>query len=111
MTLRALPRVLNTAVAAEGHGRVGPCEHDEARLSAGTGSTNNGKHSRYPCETFVVVAGGDGISGGRDRHRRRSSGDRDPHRCVPVSYTHLRAHETRHDLVCRLLLEKKKKTQ
>src|SRR5665648_361552 len=28
-----------------------------------------------------------------------------------VSYTHLRAHETRHDLVCRLLLEKKKTTQ
>src|SRR5665648_1174838 len=27
---------------------------------------------------------------------------------VAVSYTHLRAHETRHDLVCRLLLEKKK---
>src|SRR5450756_3184939 len=24
-----------------------------------------------------------------------------------MSYTHLRAHETRHDLVCRLLLEKK----
>src|SRR5450759_500901 len=39
--------------------------------------------------------------------------DRDhPHRrvvVIPVSYTHLRAHETRHDLVCRLLLEKKKK--
>src|SRR5450756_98138 len=29
----------------------------------------------------------------------------------PVSYTHLRAHETRHDLVCRLLLEKKKTKQ
>src|SRR5450756_2707405 len=29
---------------------------------------------------------------------------------VAVSYTHLRAHETRHDLVCRLLLEKKKNT-
>ena len=28
-------------------------------------------------------------------------------RSEPVSYTHLRAHETRHDLVCRLLLEKK----
>src|SRR5450759_282274 len=27
-----------------------------------------------------------------------------------VSYTHLRAHETRHELVCRLLLEKKKTT-
>ncbi len=26
-----------------------------------------------------------------------------------VSYTHLRAHETRGNLVCRLLLEKKKK--
>ena len=30
-------------------------------------------------------------------------------RMASVSYTHLRAHETRHDLVCRLLLEKKKK--
>eukprot|EP00658_Telonema_sp_P-2_P014171 TRINITY_DN15379_c0_g1_i3.p1 TRINITY_DN15379_c0_g1~~TRINITY_DN15379_c0_g1_i3.p1 ORF type:complete len:107 (-),score=21.35 TRINITY_DN15379_c0_g1_i3:42-362(-) len=28
----------------------------------------------------------------------------------PVSYTHLRAHETPEHLVCRLLLEKKKKT-
>src|SRR5450756_2805172 len=32
-------------------------------------------------------------------------------RTKTVSYTHLRAHETRHDLVCRLLLEKKKKQQ
>ena len=31
------------------------------------------------------------------------------HGGVPVSYTHLRAHETVLDLVCRLLLEKKKK--
>src|SRR5450756_121428 len=31
-----------------------------------------------------------------------------PPHAIPVSYTHLRAHETRHDLVCRLLLEKKK---
>ena len=29
----------------------------------------------------------------------------------PVSYTHLRAHETVLDLVCRLLLEKNKKKQ
>ena len=27
--------------------------------------------------------------------------------CIAVSYTHLRAHETVLDLVCRLLLEKK----
>ena len=30
---------------------------------------------------------------------------------IPVSYTHLRAHETVLDIVCRLLLEKKKKTE
>ena len=28
---------------------------------------------------------------------------------MPVSYTHLRAHETVLDIVCRILLEKKKK--
>src|SRR5450759_2018992 len=33
-------------------------------------------------------------------------GDRIEATVVAVSYTHLRAHETRHDLVCRLLLEK-----
>ena len=33
----------------------------------------------------------------------------DVHLFQPVSYTHLRAHETVLDLVCRLLLEKKKK--
>src|SRR5680860_1147545 len=32
----------------------------------------------------------------------------DCHRVEPVSYTHLRAHETDSYLVCRLLLEKKK---
>src|SRR5450756_2657700 len=30
----------------------------------------------------------------------------DERESIAVSYTHLRAHETRHDLVCRLLLEK-----
>ena len=30
---------------------------------------------------------------------------------IPVSYTHLRAHETPEHLVCRLLLEQKKKKQ
>ena len=32
----------------------------------------------------------------------------DTFKVIPVSYTHLRAHETVLDLVCRLLLEKKK---
>ena len=37
----------------------------------------------------------------------------DPERVValPVSYTHLRAHETVLELVCRLLLEKKKNSK
>ena len=30
---------------------------------------------------------------------------------ISVSYTHLRAHETGRNLVCRLLLEKKKNTK
>ena len=47
---------------------------------------------------------------------RRAAADRQPFRMRtasvpttsgPVSYTHLRAHETVLDLVCRLLLEKK----
>src|SRR5450759_5875339 len=37
-----------------------------------------------------------------------SEGRTEPFTADAVSYTHLRAHETRHDLVCRLLLEKKK---
>src|SRR5450756_2885638 len=41
-------------------------------------------------------------------HARRGDGRAAAERLEPVSYTHLRAHETRHDIVCRLLLEKKK---
>src|SRR5678810_258274 len=40
----------------------------------------------------------------------RHSGARARIAGAPVSYTHLRAHETGRNLVCRLLLEKKKKT-
>ena len=42
---------------------------------------------------------------GKNCPRRKSS----PCWMMPVSYTHLRAHETKANLVCRLLLEKKKK--
>src|SRR5450759_4488001 len=37
------------------------------------------------------------------KNRRVESITLRPARSLPVSYTHLRAHETRHDLVCRLL--------
>ena len=43
----------------------------------------------------------------RQRHRIAKGKDND---FTAVSYTHLRAHETVLDLVCRLLLEKKKNT-
>src|SRR5450759_4059908 len=62
-----------------------------------------------------------GRAGGTGRSGRRCSGTvtgcprtvtgwpkAASHGTYSVSYTHLRAHETRHDLVCRLLLEKKK---
>ena len=39
------------------------------------------------------------------------SGILDPVKVTTVSYTHLRAHETKANLVCRLLLEKKKKQE
>src|SRR5678815_4526526 len=42
------------------------------------------------------------------RRGRRGTARRSPS-ATPVSYTHLRAHETPEHLVCRLLLEKKKK--
>src|SRR5665811_759130 len=41
------------------------------------------------------------------RYRPPYAGHRSPALCLAVSYTHLRAHETVLDLVCRLLLEKK----
>src|SRR5450756_1400119 len=45
----------------------------------------------------------------RARRRGMRTGGLEWQGRAAVSYTHLRAHETRHDLVCRLLLEKKKK--
>src|SRR5678809_1637984 len=47
------------------------------------------------------------LQGGRRSRPARGRGRRTAP--DPVSYTHLRAHETGRNLVCRLLLEKKKK--
>src|SRR5678815_6106134 len=54
-----------------------------------------------PFEENGSAVNGTSSTAGRDGHR-----DETP---PPVSYTHLRAHETPEHLVCRLLLEKKKK--
>src|SRR5450756_2069772 len=63
------------------------------------------RHSLH-LATHSLAAGTLPIEGGDTG--RLSQSERSPW-LRPVSYTHLRAHETRHDLVCRLLLEKKKK--
>ena len=65
----------------------------------------------YKRQPPVAAQSGDDllqIIGRREgRLDRRRCNQRDA--AEPVSYTHLRAHETVLDLVCRLLLEKKKK--
>src|SRR5665811_2537465 len=60
---------------------------DRARAPAVAGTA-------WPGASWALVAVGRARCGGTN---------------TPVSYTHLRAHETVLDLVCRLLLEKKKK--
>ena len=57
---------------------------------------------KYPDIEFVNAA----VAGGAGTNARAVLATR-----LPVSYTHLRAHETVLDLVCRLLLETKKKTR
>ena len=54
---------------------------------------------------FVIAAKGV-VNERSNKNMNRETGD-----IEPVSYTHLRAHETVLDLVCRLLLEKKKNQQ
>src|SRR5450756_2190444 len=56
-----------------------------------------------------VLSGREPMKEGTRKQGGRRAGEPDPSH-MSVSYTHLRAHETRHDIVCRLLLEKKKKT-
>ena len=72
---------------------------------------------RDSCASDRGVVGDGDIAGGRhvpgDRRpegtARLELGAVDREGPRPVSYTHLRAHETVLDLVCRLLLETKKK--
>src|SRR5450756_922497 len=67
--------------------------------------------ARSDCSRFSASASADPAwSSSPSRSRaggssRSSSGPTSSWTPEPVSYTHLRAHETRHDLVCRLLLE------
>ena len=55
------------------------------------------------------MVGGQAVGVARANLARRTFFHGEPGGEGAVSYTHLRAHETVLDLVCRLLLEKKKK--
>src|SRR5665648_50039 len=57
-------------------------------------------------EVWLITAGGAMFAAFPNWYATLFSGFYIPLFLMPVSYTHLRAHETRHDLVCRLLLEK-----
>ena len=59
-------------------------------------------------DTKLVVNEGDVLHGG-DIYAQVQETRAIVHKSMAVSYTHLRAHETDSYLVCRLLLEKKKK--
>ena len=83
----------------------------------GAGSTQNGRESHSKRLGVKIYGGSAAIAGniivrqrGTHHHVGKNVGIGVDHTLyAPVSYTHLRAHETVLDLVCRLLLEKKNK--
>src|SRR5450756_2517866 len=88
-------RIISTVDPEMRHGRKSSqSRFDGYKLSAAVSNTSE------PLITAVDVCPGGETDGPQAKHLIDTQ---------PVSYTHLRAHETRHDLVCRLLLEKKKR--
>src|SRR5450756_2991102 len=79
-------------------------------VSASTGGPSGCAWPSASTLPFLNVPGSHRASFGKPLRRRSDTSSRaELDSSYAVSYTHLRAHETRHDLVCRLLLEKKKK--
>src|SRR5450759_1711835 len=72
---------------------------DTARLPTSCQHPAAGLFKRMRCGLIPATAGG-------SERQLRPTGKGFAEEPKSVSYTHLRAHETRHDLVCRLLLEK-----
>src|SRR5450756_3055707 len=84
--------------------------HHHARLALWRAdAAGSGSPSTPPARRSAPGAGLGITVGHHSEQSARSSPAYRSYTLTPVSYTHLRAHETRHDLVCRLLLEKKKK--
>src|SRR5674476_1563204 len=88
----AVRRLVSPAVVRERPVRLGHLVHVLAPLDRGTKAVAR-------VEELVHQALGHGLL---------ATSAREVDQPAPVSYTHLRAHETGRNLVCRLLLEKKK---
>src|SRR5450756_80251 len=115
---RAAPAMAGTARSVATTWRASPCpasarqaRGSSSRKRAGTlalcRSEREGRRNAVP--QVAVGQGGHAARGERGDRGPQDAHPLDQRGVRPVSYTHLRAHETRHDLVCRLLLEKKKK--
>src|SRR5664279_5822676 len=96
---------------AVGHGLEGPFHADGAHVDVDEhgGDVEHRDHAVHDLGQFHVGDGGaveweQQHEAGHDDASSTERGDPEA-----VSYTHLRAHETDSYLVCRLLLEKKKK--
>src|SRR5665809_106334 len=77
---------------------------DPGARDAGDRPRRAGRHDEAGAGGVRQRPGGAGAAGVGARPGGQAGAD-------PASYTHLRAHETKANLVCRLLLEKKKKTK
>src|SRR5450759_1238647 len=70
----------------------------ERQLPIDTGDKFRVRVGYWPIFVYVAIHRFVIFVPGMLEHRPTPGGPR----CGPISYTHLRAHETRHDLVCRL---------
>eukprot|EP00658_Telonema_sp_P-2_P071379 TRINITY_DN6064_c0_g1_i2.p1 TRINITY_DN6064_c0_g1~~TRINITY_DN6064_c0_g1_i2.p1 ORF type:complete len:145 (+),score=26.20 TRINITY_DN6064_c0_g1_i2:259-693(+) len=95
------PTVLNLGVGSKRH--VTPTQN--AQVSQIVWGTEPQQRYKWTPPTAADQHGDDAASGGYMDPEAFNSPQQHQQ---PVSYTHLRAHETPEHLVCRLLLEKKK---
>src|SRR5450756_2837825 len=116
-----LVEAAGSGVPLAGHGGAagvaGVFDDDELGAGPGAGELPRGAGAAAEVVAAVDQNAGDAgqLAGLADQHAvleesavrevvRADAHERQLRVVGPVSYTHLRAHETRHDLVCRLLL-------
>ena len=85
-------------------------KNDTVTVIAGNDKGRSGKVLKVFPKTLRIIIEGINLRKRHTKPTQRAPQGGIQEKEAPVSYTHLRAHETVLDLVCRLLLEKKKKT-